>query len=108
MVHVIPTKRQNSYVNPYNSPCTDTVKSSILLIAQHHLTVNVPTLYNKIIDFHFAARTNETILTMNMTDKERGQNIQFLHSTLNNCCGRQRNIPYCYYVKMCRTGVDLT
>ena len=43
--------------------------------------------------------------TMNMTDKERGQNIQFLILPSTLAVVDKGTSLHCYYVKMCRTGV---
>ena len=42
--------------------------------------------------------------TMNMTDKERGQNIQFLILPSTIAVVDKRTSLDCYYVQMCRTG----
>ena len=42
--------------------------------------------------------------TMNITDKERGQNIQFLILPSTIAVVDKETSLHCYYVKMCRTG----
>ena len=41
---------------------------------------------------------------MNMTDKERGQNIQFLILPSTIAVVDRGTYLHCYYVKICRTG----
>ena len=42
--------------------------------------------------------------TMNITDKERGQNIQFLIVPSTIAVVDKGTSLHCFYVKMCRTG----
>ena len=46
----------------------------------------------------------ESLHTMNMADKERGQNIQFLILPSTIAVVDKGTSLHCYYVKMCRTG----